>query len=129
MTKNRTGYDIMKEIMWKKSMDEDGFGAFEYETDSSAFADQGSLLAMYGYDDISILIKRIVEYLKAHGKTKVKDLIYFDSVDTKYVEKNYKTTIIEMIERGEVLCSDPRPNAKTRRKNTLSEELELELAP
>ena len=114
VTKNKTGYKIMKEIMAKESSDaEQGVPSFEY---TSATEKQ---LLLFGYsrplDDLAeILLEEFA------GKTMTRQQIFDQhNVGTRYISDNYKEILIKLEVEG-IIQTNPPANERPKRKGEIT---------
>lgn len=121
VTKNRTGYEIMKDIMAKESTDlEQGVPSFEYNPASQ----RQPLLFEYSrpLDDLAeILLKNFA------GRTMTMKQIYdHHNVGTSYISRNYKDILIKL-EAEKKIQTDPQANK--RRKGTFADRVKVTFPP
>ena len=113
VTKNRIGYEIMKEIMATESTDSDrGVPSFEYNPATH----HQSFLFQY-WRPLDDLADMLMEYFA--GKTVVMEQIYqhYDqfSVGTRYIKKSYRECLIKLEADGKIKVTPPaskRPKRK-----------------
>lgn len=113
MTKNRRGYEIMKEIMASRGIvDEDGVPKFEY------FPPVGGV-------QLSLDVERpyatlLLDLLRRFGGQTLPVLQIHDthSVGTPFIKRNYKRAIMQLETAGRVQC---RPPTADRRPGTLAD--------
>lgn len=114
VSKNKTGYKIMKEIMAKESSDTDqGVPSFEYNT-----ATEKQLL-LFGYtrplDDLAEMLLATFA-----GRTLTRRQIYDQhNVGTRYIPNNYKEILIKL-EDEEIIQTDPPANKRPKRKGEVT---------
>ena len=113
VTKNRTGYEIMKDIMATESTNSDkGVPSFEYNPATR----HQSLLFEYSrpLDDLADML---MEYFA--GKTVMMEQIYqhYDqfSVGTRYIKKSYRECLIELEADGRIKATPPASKRRKRK--------------
>lgn len=113
VSKDKTGYKIMKEIMaTESSSDEQGVSTFEY---NPATINQPLLFEFNRpLDDLAEMLQE-----QFAGQTlKVKDIYHSHNVGRRYIEKNYKEALIKLESMKEIIIN---PSVAERRKGTLSD--------
>lgn len=110
-SKNFTGFNIMKEIMWKEGeKDSNNVGKFEFIP--SVYKDshgQLSILDMYSTSLEDLQTDLLNKY---RGKTiLLQDLYLQHSVNNQYIMKNYKDVLLQMEENKIIIC-DPADRRK-----------------
>lgn len=118
VSKNATGYEIMKEIMAKESTnDVQGVPSFEYNP--ADFLPQQSLLFQLSrplYD----LRDSIIEEFR--GTTiRMVDLFKMHNIDTPFIKKNYKDVLKELYDSGIIDAQNKKGNPP--RKGTFGDEI------
>lgn len=114
VSKNKTGYKIMKDIMANVSSDsEQGVPSFQYTP-----ATEKQLL-LFGYsrplDDLAEMLLTIYA-----GKTKTMEHIFDDhNVGTPYISKNYKDILTKLESEGKIQ-TDPPANERPKRKGKVT---------
>lgn len=117
-SKNITGFNIMKDIMYKiGEKDFNGIGQFEFiPSCDKQFGNQLSIIDLF-----STPFQEFKEalYKRYYGKTiSMKYLYEYDSPNTRFVSKQYKKALIELELEGRISCNKPYTQ---RRKDTLSD--------
>ena len=118
VSKNRTGYEIMKEIMANESTDSDkGVPSFEYNPATH----HQSLLFEYSrpLDDLADMLMKYFA-----GKTvTMKQILdqHYDrfSVGTRYIEKSYRECLIKLETEGKIKA-DPPADKRPKRKGKVT---------
>lgn len=115
VSKDFKGYEIMKNIMAKESSSSaQGVPSFEY---NPATVLQPLLF------ELNRPLDQLAKMLKNYyaGQTlKMKDIYVYHNVGRKFVEKNYKDTLKQMEENGEI---NVKPKATERRKDTFGNDV------
>lgn len=114
VTKDKTGYKIMKEIMAKESSDTDqGVPSFEYNT-----ATEKQLL-LFGYTrPLDDLAEMLLEAFA--GRTLTRRQIYDQhNVGTRYIPNNYKEILIKFEVEG-IIQTDPPADKRPKRKGEVT---------
>ena len=105
VSKHFRGYEIMKDIMARKSSDsEQGVATFEYNPAD----EQQSFLFEFSrpLDDLGAMLLR--EY--AGKELEMYEIYEQHSVDRPYIKKNYKQTLLQLEEQGKIMASKHRKN-------------------
>ncbi len=119
VSKNVRGYQIMKDIMAKESTDSvQGVPSFEYDP----MDHQPQQLPLFGapspLDDLAEIL--LTDFA---GKIMTMHQIYDQhTVDTPYIEKNYKEALIELENDGKIQADPP---ANKRQKNTFGDNVKV----
>ena len=117
VSKNRTGYKIMKEIMATESTDlEQGVPSFEYNPASRL----QPLLFEYSrpLDDLAEIL--LTDFA---GKTMTRKQIYDrHNVGTRYIDKNYREVLIKLETDGKIQTDPP---ADKRRRGTFANHVKV----
>ena len=127
-SKNRTGYEIMKEIMANESTDSDkGVPSFEYNPATH----HQSLLFEY-WRPLDDLADMLMEYFA--GKTVMMEQIYqhYDqfSVGTRYIKKSYRECLIKLEADGKIKATPPASKRPKRKGNvTFGKSVKLTFPP
>ncbi len=118
VSKNRLGYDLMKDIMARESTASDqGIASFEYNP--ADFLPKQSLLFQLDKPFDELKDRLLEEY---DGRTISMENIYLEhSVDTPYVKKNYKDALIAL--ENDRLITAKKPNGKNRRRETFADDV------
>ena len=122
LSKGFSGYDIMKEIMYKESSDNiGGVASFEYNPRDAHFK-QGSLFDMLSrpLDDLQGML---LQQYKGH--TLDFNRLYEEhSVDKPYIRKNYKEVLKAMLEDEKIAAINSK-TGKPPRKGTFSDDMRI----
>lgn len=114
LTKNKTGYKIMKEIMANESTNHGNeIGTFQYIPVSNH---QLSFLDQFEYS-FPKLKDELLE-LYAGKSLKVIDIYHSHNVNTPYILKNYKTVLLELEEENKIKAYKPN-----RRKGFMADDV------
>ena len=110
VTKNSTGYGIMKEIMAKESSRaEQGVASFEYDPLDLREVRQFPLLAGLAPRPLDELSSTLLETYA--GRTMTMKEIYVDhNVGRPYIESNYKRALLKLEGDGKIVASEHRKN-------------------
>lgn len=116
-----TGYDIMKQIMWKAG-EKDGYnvGKFEFiPTDSKSKDLQLSLIDMFSCS-LEDLKKDLLDTFK--GKSiLLRNLYKIHGAKGKFILPNYKDVLLELEEKGIIKC-EPSERPVRKGKKTMNPE-------
>jgi three-Cys-motif partner protein len=114
VSKNLLGYNIMKDVMAKKSSSyQQGVPSFEYNpADKNKNKDQQSLFGPL--DELEfLLLERF-----AGRKIEMKKIYEEHNVGTPYISKNYKDVLLKLEREGKIQAEPPHDK---RRKDTFSD--------
>jgi len=122
LSKSFRGYDIMKEIMYKESSENNGgVASFEYNPRDMHYK-QGSLFDMLSrpLDDLQGMLLQQYE-----GSTiDFNQLFKEHSVDKPYIKKNYKDVLKNLLEDGKITAVNTK-TGNTPRKGTFSDDMRI----
>lgn len=122
LSKSFRGYDIMKEIMYKESSDNNGgVASFEYNPRDARFK-QGLLFDMLSrpLDDLQGMLLhqyagRTIDFVPLYEE---------HSVDKPYIRKNYKEVLKGLLEAGKITAVNAK-TGKPPRKNSFSDDMRI----
>ena len=108
VTKNSTGYGIMKDIMARESSRvEQGVASFEYDPLDFREVKQFRLLAEYAPRPLDDLVEMILEHFA--GRTvRMIDIYNEHNVGRPYVSGNYKKALLQLEEQGKISVAKHR---------------------
>ena len=111
VTKNSTGYGIMKDIMARESsMTDQGVASFEYNPLDFSEVKQFPLLAGLAPRPLDELAEMLLEVFA--GRTlRMIDIYNEHNVGRPYVTKNYKDVLLMLEEGGRITASEHRKNS------------------
>jgi three-Cys-motif partner protein len=121
VSKHVRGYSIMKDIMWKESSSyNQGVATFRYSPADKRFPLLFEL--QRPLDELEgILLEAFA------GKTRtMREIFEHHHVGRPFVSANYKETLKQMESKGMIQCV---PDAATRRKNTLADDVRITFPP
>lgn len=119
-TKNKTGYNIMREIMAKKSSSQkQGVPSLEY---NPTMTQQLSLFDIEPLDELGEMLLH-----EFSGQTLTVKAIYEQhSIGKNYILKNYKDVLKKLEREGKIIAE---PSSENRPKNTMGDQVEILFLP
>lgn len=115
VSKHFKGYEVMKGVMAGQSSDKnEGVATFEYNPASS----RQPLLYMFRSRPMSELKQSLIETFKGKTLTMV-DLYERHSVDTPYIDSNYKEALRQLEAEGSIVA-DPPADQRQKRKGIVT---------
>jgi three-Cys-motif partner protein len=121
VSKHPLAYSIMKSVMANRgAVDEDGVPLFEYIPKSA-----GRQLAFERDRPIEALPEDLLSKFAGQTLT-MKEVYDLHNVETPFIERNYKTVLMEMERRGQIQCE---PDRESRKANTLADHVKITFPP
>jgi hypothetical protein len=111
----------MKSVMAKRgAVDEDGVPLFEYMPKSA-----GKQLALERDRPIEALPEDLLSRFAGQTLT-MKEVYDLHNVETPFIERNYKTVLMEMEKKDQIQCE---PDRESRKANTLADHVKITFPP